>query len=501
MAKVNPDTLSRAELFELGAVDPNFFNTTFFPKTFRDPPAPFHAEVDALLDGPGRLKSLQLFRGSSKTTRLRAFGARRIAYGLARTILWVNKAQDGAIESVRWLKKQIEHNQLFRETFSLSQGSKWKDESIEIIHGIEEIPIRIMAFGYTGSIRGVNIDDYRPDLILLDDVLDEENTATPEQRAKVQGFIYGALGESLAPTSEAPHAMMVMLQTPLNIEDASMETLRDPAWRSYRQGCWSHATEDLPLEQKVSAWETRFPSEELRQKKRDAIAGNRLSIFTREMECRIISAESSAFRREWLQFYDTEPDDDMYSVLAIDPVPPPSDRELEQGLKKKDSECLAVVSKFRNDFFIREISTNSGHEPTWTIMEFFRLAIKYRVKAVIVESIAYQRVLAWLLKQAMESRKIYFPIIEYTDKRKKYSRILDALSGISSAGHLFIKPHMADFIQQFTEYPNVKHDDVLDAVSIAISQLQTTFELESFADILESEKKELAKLNYFRGAP
>lgn len=494
-------TLSREELFELGAVDTTFFNRTFFPKTFRQGTPNFHREIDSVLEGPGRLKSLQIFRGAAKTSKLRAFGAKRIAYGMARTVLWVSKSQEHAIYSVNWLKKAIEFNQTYAQTFGLSKGGKWQDVEIEIKHGIEQVPIRVLAFGVHGSVRGVNIDDYRPDLIVLDDILDEENTATPEQRSKIEDLVYGALKESLAPSSEAPYAMMCMLQTPLNIDDLSMQTLASPEWKSARFGCWTPATEDLPLEYRESIWEERFPSAELREEKKNAIAGNRLSIFTREKECKIISTEGSSFRREWLRFYDLEPDDDMYSVLAIDPVPPPSDKELAQGLKNKDSECLMVVSKYGNDFFVREYSVNKGHDPSWTLMEFFRLAAKYRVKRVVVESVAYQRTLAWLMRQAMEQQKRYYPIIEYTDKRKKYSRILDTLSGISQAGHLILRPNMSDLIQQFSEYPNVKHDDVLDALSIAVSELETAYEMESFEDILKSEAKELKKLNYNRGAP
>ncbi|HET9132121.1 MAG TPA: hypothetical protein VFO86_14290, partial [Terriglobia bacterium] len=481
--------------------DPEFFYKTFFPKTFRQGTPPFLRRVNDMLDSESRLVSLQLFRGASKTTRLRAYGARRIAYGLARTNLWVGKSQDHAIASVGWLKKQIEHNKLFTNVFGLRAGKKWSDGDIEIHHELFDFPIRIKAYGTSGSVRGVNIDDYRPDFIGLDDILDEENTATPEQRTKIENLVYGAFMESLAPASEAPWAKMVMLQTPLNVEDLSMQTLTNPEWMAGRFGCWTPETEDLPLEQRQSIWEERFPTATLIKEKKAAAAGNRLSIFTREKECRIITAETSSFIGGWLRYYDTLPDDDLYYVLAIDPTPPPSDKELQQGLKNKDAECLAVVGRKGKDFFVAETASSVGHDPSWTIAQFFRLALKYRVKRVVVESVAYQRTLAWLLRQAMETQRIWFPITEYVDKRKKFSRILDALAGISQHGHLYVKPDMTDFIQQFTEYPAVKHDDHLDAVSIAVSELQTVYELESLDDILEAEKKEFARLTYNRGAP
>lgn len=492
--------VNSAELIALGATDSEFFARTFFPKTTRQRSPQFHREVDRILDSDARLISLQMFRGSAKTSKLRIYGAKRIAYGLSHTILWVGKSQEHAIHSVKWLKKQIEYNRLYSQTFQLTPGSKWQDVEIEIKHGLDEYPITVLAFGITGSIRGVNIDDYRPDLIILDDILDEENTATLQQRQKTEALVYGALKDSLAPKSDVPDAKMVMLQTPHNIEDVSMKSLKDPEWISARFGCWTRATENSSLTMRESVWPERIPSAELREEKSNAIRRNQLSIFTREKECRIISAETSAFKAPWLQYYD-QPPDDCYCVLAIDPVPPPSELEVEKGLAGKDSEAIVIVGKHAGKYILLDYSMNTGHDPSWTASECFRLSFKWRPKRWVVESVAYQRVLAWLLRKAMQEQRKYYPIREFTDKRKKYSRILDALNGISSNGQFLIKKEMADFIQQFSEYPNVAHDDLLDAVSIAISDLDATLgDFETFEEILNSEK-DLPKLSYNRGAP
>src|SRR4030095_11766932 len=175
------DEASLRELVELGAVDGVLFAETFFPKTMRMRSPPFAREIWDVLDSSSRLVSLQLFRGAGKTTTCRVFAARKIAYAQARTILWIGKSQDKAIASVRWLRKQIEFNHLFADTFRLRPGMKWQDIECEIYHGIDEIPITILAYGITGPIRGINIDEYRPDLILLDDIVDEEIAASPVQ--------------------------------------------------------------------------------------------------------------------------------------------------------------------------------------------------------------------------------------------------------------------------------------------------------------------------------
>lgn len=503
IAEGQGEPVNLRELVELCAVDSVLFAETFFPKTMRMKSPPFAKKVWNKLDSTSRLVSLQLFRGASKTSICRVFGAKKIAYAQARTILWIGKSQDKAIHSVKWLRKQVEFNRLYANTFGLRPGSKWQDIECEIYHGIEETPITILAYGITGPVRGLNIDDYRPDLILLDDIIDEEIAASPLQRENIERLVYGALKESLAPASEAPDAKMVMLQTPIESEDISMKSLSDPEWDAIRVPCWTIETENLPLNERESAWPERFPSEVLRREKELAAARNQLSIFSREKECRITSRETSTFLPEWLKFYDLDPPHTATTIMVIDPVPPPSEAEIKKGFKDKDYEVISVVSRIGGNFYLREYSANRGHDPSWTIAEFFRLAIKYNPREVIVESIAYQRTLAWLLKKAMENQRRYFVINEMTDKRKKFQRIVDGLSGPAANGKLYIKRTHSEFIQQFTAFPNVAHDDVIETVAIACQKLSgagSEGAAESWNDIL-AEEKSLKKLEYYGGAP
>lgn len=500
--------LSLDELVQLCAVDAELFHQTFFPKTFRQKSAPFHYIMDRMLNSNARLVMLQAFRGSSKTTRLRTFTAKRIAYGLARTVVYVGKSEGHAIRSLRWIKRQVLFNPLYAKTFNLVQGDKWADSEVEIKHAIEGHSIFLVGMGITGSTRGINFDDYRPDLIVVDDVLDEENSSTVEQREKIENLIYGALKDSLAPASEMPDAKMVALQTPMNKEDFSMKALEDKAWLSGVFGCWTPETANAPMAQQQSAWEERFPTQVLRLEKQQAADRNKLSLFLREMECRITSPETSSFREEWLKTYDTYPElQNMQVVMVIDPVPPPTETAIQKGFKDKDYEALVIVGLHRGNYYLLDYSQNRGHDPSWTVAEFFRLAYKWNPRRVIVETTAYQATLAWLLRQAMNHQRRYFAIKEFDQKRKtKYNLIVDALNGPGSNGKLYIHISHRDFRQQWREYPNVAHDDLINGAAIGVQDL--TYALGDPEDdgadyessIMASERN-IPRLRYNRGAP
>lgn len=463
------------EIVRLAAADHRLFCRTFFPATFRDPFPAFSDRIWHNIDDRNvRRLNLQLFRGSGKTTTTKAAAAKRIAYGISRTILLIAASTEKAEKSVRWLKRAVETNRTFATTFGLTPGVKWNETELEIRNAVCGFSINVVGYGVTGNVRGINIDDYRPDFILIDDVCNEENVATPEGRRKMEHLILGAVANTLAPTSECPDAKIVLQQTPLHGDDLTMKALADPSWTTVRQPCWKIGCEDAPLSQRVSAWETRFPTQELQAEARGALARNVYSVFAREKEVRIVAAENAAFLRSWLQYYEDAElpsRNKLYVVVAVDPVPPPSEAEVAKDLHGKDFEAIVAMGLYDGGYYLLEYALNKGHDPSWTIAKTFELAKKWKARRLVVETVAYQKVLAWLLQQAMTSFKFWIPLEEKKSRRSKYNRILDVFKMCAPFGNLYVRPGMSEFINDFTEYPGVAHDDLLDACAMGIESL------------------------------
>lgn len=472
------------EIITLGAADSNFYAKFWFPKVARQEFADFHAAVDDFVEGPGRLKCLQIFRDGGKTTKARFIISKRIAYSVSRTLLVIGKSEKHARFTLKWLRNQVDFNKRWANAFHLRRGKTWTDIELQIIQevpGEEPVLITVVGMGITGSVRGINIDSFRPDFILLDDVLDEENSATPDQRKKHEDLIYGAVINSLAPASENPSAMLLALQTPLDREDYSMKAEHDPDWKFMRVSIWTEDTKDLPLEQRRSRWEARWPSVEMQQKMLGFSRRNKLSVWMREYECKVTAPELSSFRSEWLQSWTSLPKF-LTHILVIDPVPPPSPAQLAAGNVKKDYEAFAAIGGFGGKYYLREVTGNRGHEPNWTVSEFWRYVRKYRPQYCIVEQVAYQRTLAWLLKQSMQKLGVYVPIQEFPSGMSKFQRITDGLSGVTSENALLIPPPhhpegidnsegMRMFVEQFAAYPFVSHDDHLEVVAVGIGAI------------------------------
>jgi predicted phage terminase large subunit-like protein len=286
-----------------------------------------------------------------------------------------------------------------------------------------------------------------------------------------------------------------MLVTPQHREDVSSVAIGDPTWKTIEVSCWTKETADEAVDAQVSCWPERYTTDDLRAEKRAAIAINKLSVFTREMELKLTSPELSAFKMDWLKYF-TEPVATSMTVMAIDPTPPPSEAQLAKGMVGSDFEVIHVWGRRGDNYYLQERRSARGETPDWTISNVFELALKWRVMTIVVESIAYQRTLKWLLEKEMARRRLYFSVVPYVGGNK-YARIRSVFASQAPFGHIFVSPDATPFISQFETYPSTDHDDELDAASVALSAL-----INPYAAAGETtEFAEVETLHIVRGAP
>ena len=396
---------------------------------------------------------LEMFRGSAKTTIMRTHVSKRVAYGVSRTILFVGAAQNHAARSVRWLARQVETNKPWAQTFGLFRGPKWSENEIEIINESAECRIFVLAMGMTGSTRGLNLDDYRPDFIGVDDPCDEENTGTPDQREKMNALFFGSLQQGLAPKSEAPHRKMGLFQTGLNKGDLINQAHADETWKTIKLGVFDADGQ--------SVWEDRFPTEELLKQKAAFIARNQIHYWLREMECKIVSAETAAFNTTMLKYYDTLPEG-MSVFIGIDPA-----RETKRNTRAHKAAIVAIGTKDGIAYLLEYwAEPNQNPEAIWGA--YLAMAVRWRPLITAVEATAYQQTLAWYLRQRMTQTNTYFNIREVTDRRKKPDRIRQAYTERITMGTFRVRKEQVEFIEALAEYTDDVDIDVLDAGAFAL---------------------------------
>ena len=488
-------SVSVEEAVRIGAVDTLFYGRYFFPRTFRQKSPSFHRRICNIIERQGnRYVTVAVFRGGAKTTLLRVITSKRIAYGAARTILYISKSEDHAVKSVKWIKRRVEEQGTWARAFGLVPGPKWSETEIEIKNVITGETVTLIALGITGQTRGINVEDYRPDLIIVDDANDEENTATVDQREKISDLFFGAIAKSLASEVDAPLAQLILLQTPLDREDLVAQTIKDPRFVSEVCGCFDESGK--------SVWEDLYPTPSLVAEKDGYIGRNKLSIWLREMECKLVSPESSAFKAEWLQKWDLLPEGGV-DYIGVDPTPPAREGAIVR-LSHLDDAAIVVIRRYPTGaIYLRDYYVTKSPNPEEFAVKFMEMVMTFRPLLTGIETILFARVLKSFIDLKMRERAFFFPLISVEDKRKKDVRIRQAITGPASHRMLYVHASHTQFIEQFSSYPDTRHDDLLDALSIAIMLSENLVNVNDEAiegqfRILESKIPALPRL---RGSP
>ena len=492
--------ISYEELFQLCAEDSIFYSENFFADAVRQKSPQMHLKVWRTLENPkNRYVNLKMFRGSAKTTIARLFMSKRIAYGISRTIMLAGKSQETAARSLEWVMKQVEFNRKWASFYGLSKGNKWTNTECEIRHAAG-YTIRIIAVGITGSVRGINVDNYRPDLILVDDPCDEENTATQDAREKLTNGFFGAIKQSLAPTSECPEAMLLLLQTPLEGGDLTDVCSKDPTWITIHIPCLTSEDETIA----ESNWPQRWTKEELLADKYAAIARNQLSLWMREMMCTIISKELCVFQSNWLNYWVVLPDRARY-VGAIDPAPILSDKQRQRIRPTTDYQALMVKCYWQNRAYIVEYLMVRDQDPDEVCNFMFNMNRKYPIMRWGVEGTAYQRTLKWYIDRKIRQGKLQpKQIMELSTTTDKFQRIVQAHNDRASNGLLYVHETHNEFIEQFTTYQqSSKYKDLLDVSALCDQTISPALEgaIEGVYEEMAVMERDIPSLEYANRCP
>lgn len=486
-------TITPKEAVALGATSLTQFGRLFLPKTFRQTSPAMHEEMGQALYSPVRQNMFLVFRDGAKTTLLRAFILQRVCYGISFTILVISASQDHSIHTIRWLKRQIERNSLISGTFQLKPGSKWTDEWISIENVVLGQTINILAAGITGQVRGFNLDDFRPDLILCDDILTDESTKTPEGRKKTEDLFHGAIVNSLAAATESPLAKVVLLQTPFHDDDLAMKCSNDPAWNPIVYGILD--------DNDKSRWESKFPTAAVHVDREAAFKAGRKRVWMREKACKIVKTEDVHLNSDLLKYWTQIPAKSV-RLLIIDPASSDSTRA--------DDNVVMTIAISGMDVYVLRYNATKNTMPDEAASYFFQHARDYAplLKAG-VEGVSYQRTLKWYIEREMRARRLYVPIVHIDDRRSKADKILQNIPQLLAYGHLWIHPSMTSFITQMDDYdpaPTSRaHDDILDALAMGINLagalLQSPYTIDNTGNIHEIDESDYPALTYTGGCP
>ena len=228
----------------------------------------------------------EAFRGCAKSTLSEEGVILAGAFRECHNVLIVSSNEERAKDRLSAIRHEMETNERFIAVFGdLLDG---EDTATAItIKG----DIRIQALGQGQDLRGIKHHDWRPDLVVVDDLERKSDTLTPGLRQRTRQWFIGELIPALDPS-----ARIRFNGTPLDPESLLPILKALPGW----------TTQTFPVKYRDAntgewkpTWEDRFPLHEVDRLEKEFIAIGEYDTFLREYMCQATADELRAFKPEY----------------------------------------------------------------------------------------------------------------------------------------------------------------------------------------------------------
>lgn len=478
---------------QLGELAVEYFARAYFPEYFWAPIGDFHRnaynEVSFMLNNPAQKRRwVRIWpRSFAKSTIFNFFApSNAVLYRKRPFILQVSDTDAQAMRYLADIRNSMEENDRIIEDFGHVKGRVWKEGTLEI--KTSKGNALITAVGAGSSVRGIRVAQFRPQLITVDDLENDQAVETPERIDKLHRWFTKAL----LPIGDAT-TDMIYVGTILAYESVLDRVSRDPAWHTEKysaiiQPATSHLWDDwekmrtdlsIPANKRIARaeafydknkahmdadhkvlWPEGWPYKALMEKKLEI---GDLS-FQAEYQNEPIDPADCIFDRAWFKYYD---DDFVIKhqlrfteyIGAVDP---------SLG-KSRLGDYTAIVTLGRaEDGFIYVIDATLERMPPDRIVEvILEKAKQYNYKRFGVEVNLFQELLKLELQREAARKHIYLPIAEMRHNKDKVIRVQSLVPYVKN-GYIKFKGDQRLLLDQLAGFPKIRHDDGPDCLEMAV---------------------------------
>jgi predicted phage terminase large subunit-like protein len=365
-------------------------------------------------------------------------------------ILLASNTQPQAEAFLREIRGHFERNQGFLGVFGDFVGPKWSDSQIVVRqrNRIAKEPT-IFAIGVGGGLISKHFD-----VIICDDIVDEENSRTEPQRERLRVWFF----KVLLPCLE-PHGKLCVIGTRYHYRDL---------YGHFIESGFAPATIIRALgPDGSSAWPEKFPAEKLEKIRRQAGT----VIFNAQYQNDTEAMKGAVFKADWLQYCDSMDN----SGTPCPKVSPDYPQHPDPRLAVFQGVDLSIGRDERSDYFAMvTIGVNTWDNIYVLDCYMARLSFKQQTAAILerykrfdpiklaIEANAYQAVQVERVRElgAVRATKVYTTC-------DKLSRAWK-LSALFEDGRVRLNRNMSELVEQLLVFPQGEHDDLIDALDLAI---------------------------------
>lgn len=445
-----------------------WFFHLYFSQYVKYPTADFQKEIFAITEDENtKLAVIVAFRGSGKSTIMTMSYPLWAVLGKQqrKCVVIISQTQQQARTHFANIKRELEGNELLRTDLGPFQEEAEEWGSYSLI--IPRFDAKIVAVSSEQSIRGIRHGATRPDLIICDDVEDLNSVKTRESRNRNHDWFTG----EIMPLGDK-NTRVLMVGNLLH-EDSLLMRVKEIIDKKEISAKYR----EYPIydDEKRILWPGKYQSMEEIESERKLNTDDRN--WQREYRLKIISGFDQIVKREWIHYYDNLP----RPVYGTETEYVGTITGVDLAISEKETaDYTAMVSAhifghYDEDFKVYVLPSiiNERIDFPTTLEKIIALVgtVYYEegLNTIYIEDVAYQKSVV----QALRHKGLYGVKGVSTGGKDKYSRLNNITPLLQSGKILFPRYGAEDLIQQLLYFGKEKHDDMVDAFVIAMTQVAT----------------------------
>lgn len=375
-----PVQLSKEDIKRALKHDREFFIQFFLGSEIDLPVPPFHPEIFSLMvDTTSDQFACAVPRDHAKTTLAKLTCVWYILFSDFRFILYVSLTVGIAVPSVNDIIGFLECDN-FRAVFG---ELDWNIGTRQDGKGIYKFKVNgkntiLRAHGAGMQVRGINIDNQRPQLLICDDIEDSQTIATPELYMKLKRWFYGPLKKAM---DKFKHKI-IHIGNLVESKCLIGEHCESEYWSSRVYGCLLSNGEPL--------WPDAWSIPKLKKDFMEYLNAGLADVWFAEMMNMPMAGGSGVIRAEEIYYLPQRiPEDIEFGFITIDLAI--SDKTWAH---KTVVTCHGFIPDEANGVWQAvEYSGYHGIDPIPLFWEVIKFCKKWRISTVGIESVAYQAAL------------------------------------------------------------------------------------------------------------
>lgn len=408
--------------------------------------------------------ALGLPRGFGKTTLIKIFILFCILFTSRKFILVVSSTATLAENIISDVIDMLEEPNIKKVFGDWKLGVEKDTQSVKKF-GFRGRNIMLAGLGAGTSLRGLNMKNERPDVMIFEDIQTREQADSDIQSDNLEKWLVGT-----AMKAKSPHGCLFIFVA--NMYPTKWSILRrlksNPTWVKFIAGGILANGESL--------WEELQPIAQLTAEFESDLAMGRPEIFYAEVLNDETASANNLLDFSKLPAYPFPPDDiPVGNFVIIDP-----------SAGKVTSDAVAIgYCEVHNGYPVLMELVNDRLSPGETIREALRLALTHNCRLIAIEGVAYQSTLAYWFKFICAQMEIVgIEAVEiYPGGMSKNSRILSMLKSYA-AGEFYIHPDLVSLTHlQITQWNPLKRDNVDDILDLLVYMPKV---LEAFGEYVAS---------------